>query len=304
MTHAVRARGLRRSFGKLVAVDGVDLEVEEHTLFGIVGPDAAGKTTLLRMLVGVVGPDAGTVEICGVDGLAQRRQTRLLIGYMSQKFSLYEDLSVAENIWFFGALRKVPRKLRQQRSDRVLKATGLAPFVKRHAGKLSGGMKQKLGLVCTLVHEPKVLFLDEPTNGVDPVSRREFWALLGELRERITVIVATPSLDEAERCDMVALMAGGRILVVDTPQGLRDRVTRPVWEVAVDDPFAASETLERALPDASVQLFGDRLHVVHEITERALSDVLTDAGHPSALRLIPPSLEDAYVQIVQEQGAT
>lgn len=299
MTVAVRATGLRRTFGGVVAVDGVDLAVEEHTLFGIVGPDAAGKTTLLRMLVGVLGADAGAIELCGVDAVRQRRKTRLLLGYMSQKFSLYEDLSVAENIRFFASLRRVSRKDRDSRAARVLDATGLAPFTKRFAGNLSGGMKQKLGLVCTLVHEPRVLFLDEPTNGVDPVSRREFWAILGELRQRITVVVATPSLEEAERCDRVALMVEGRILVVDTPQALRERVTRPVWEVEIADPFRAAEALEATLPGASVQLFGDRLHVVHDVDELALRAALGTDGD-AVVRRIPPSLEDAYVQIVEQ----
>ena len=302
MSLAVHATGLCRSFGDVRAVDGVDLDVEEHTLFGVVGPDAAGKTTLLRMLVGVLGADAGAIQLCGVDAIAQRRQTRLLLGYMSQRFSLYEDLSVAENIRFFASLRRVNRKDRDARAARVLEATGLAPFTKRYAGNLSGGMKQKLGLVCTLVHEPQVLFLDEPTNGVDPVSRREFWAILGELRQRVTVVVATPSLDEAERCDRVALMVDGKVLVVDTPQGLRDRVTRPVWEVECLGPFRAAEALEAAFPAASVQLFGDRLHVVHEVTEAELRGALGE-DHDAEIRRIPPSLEDAYVQIVTEHQA-
>lgn len=305
MTVAVRAAGLTRAFGPVRAVDGVDLEVDEHTLFGIVGPDAAGKTTLLRMLVGVLAPDAGSLTILGKDALAERAQMRLLLGYMSQRFSLYEDLTVAENIRFFGSLRGVAPADRAQRAQRVLDATGLAPFTGRFAGNLSGGMKQKLGLVCTLVHEPRVLFLDEPTNGVDPVSRREFWSLLGELRQRITVVVATPSLDEAERCDRVALMVDGRVLVVGTPEELRDRVERPVWELRARDPFGVAEIVQAEFPAASVQLFGDRLHVVHDISEGELAVRLHTAGHEVQVTQVPPTLEDAYVQtVLAHQAAT
>jgi ABC-2 type transport system ATP-binding protein len=295
---AVSAHGLTKRFARVTAVDGVDLDVRERQLFGIVGPDGAGKTTLLRLLVGVLGPDAGEIRIAGRDAVRERAETRLLIGYMSQQFSLYEDLSVKENIRFFAQLRGVKAKDRDARSARILEATGLAPFALRHAGKLSGGMKQKLGLTCTLVHEPKVLFLDEPTNGVDPVSRREFWAILGELRERITVVVTTPSLEEAERCDTVALMAGGKILRIGSPAELRATVVRPVWEVQVPDAFKAAEIVERELPDASVELFGDVLHVVHDIPERDLSAMLATSGVEAKVVRRDPTLEDAYVQMV------
>jgi len=298
MSSAVTAQGLAKRFGRVTAVDGVDLDVRERQLFGIVGPDGAGKTTLLRLLVGVLGPDAGEIRIAGKDPAKERAETRLLLGYMSQQFSLYEDLSVKENIRFFAQLRGVSAADRDTRSARILEATGLAPFVDRHAGKLSGGMKQKLGLTCTLVHEPKVLFLDEPTNGVDPVSRREFWAILGELRERITVVVTTPSLDEAERCDTVALMTGGKILRVGSPDELRAEVVRPVWEVQVPDPFHVSEIVEKALPEASVELFGDVLHVVHDIEERELGAFFAERGLDAKIVRRPPSLEDAYVQLV------
>ena len=302
---ALSARGLTRSFGAVRAVDGVDLDVHERELFGIVGPDAAGKTTLLRLLVGVLRPDAGEARILGHDIHKERQATRLLLGYMSQRFSLYEDLSVDENIAFFASLRGVSPADREARATRFLDATGLAPFRGRHAGKLSGGMKQKLGLTCTLVHEPKVLLLDEPTNGVDPVSRREFWEVLGELRTRITVIVTTPSLEEAERCDRVALMLDGKLLTVDTTDNLRASVTAPVWEVAVEAPFLAAELLEAALPPHTVQLFGDRLHVVHEISKEALQALLSAAGHAARIVRRTPSLEDAYVQLVtgQRSGA-
>jgi len=295
---AVRTTGLVHRFGAITAVDGVDLEVAENQLYGIVGPDGAGKTTLLRMLVGVLGPHEGTITLQGLDLFKERAKTRPLLGYMSQAFSLYEDLTVSENIAFFAAIRGVSRKDRDARANRVLEATGLAPFTKRYAGQLSGGMKQKLGLVCTLVHEPKVLFLDEPTNGVDPVSRREFWEILGDLRQRITIVVSTPSLDEAERCDTVALMAGGKLLRVDSPAGLRAAVSVPVWEVEVEEPFHAAAILAKTMPKQAVQLFGDRVHVCHQTTPDAIRAALSAEGHTSRVNRIEPSLEDAYVRLV------
>jgi len=298
VTLAVQATGLRRSFGELVAVGGVDLAIPEREVFGIVGPDGAGKTTLLRLLVGVLAADQGSVQIVGHDLVKQRYETRFLLGYMSQAFSLYQDLTVLENIAFFASLRRVSRADRDARSKRLLAATGLAPFTKRRAGQLSGGMKQKLGLICTLVHEPKVLFLDEPTNGVDPVSRREFWDILGELRAHVTVVVSTPSLDEAERCDRVALMTGGKLLRVDTPDKLRFAVTLPVWEVQASDAVRAFSALEAAMPPNAAQLFGDRVHVVTDHPEAELHALLAGAGLTAAIRQVEPSLEDAYVQLV------
>lgn len=298
MSGAVQLRGLTRSFGDVLAVDAVDLEVDRNEVVGIVGPDASGKTTLMRMSVGVLTPDAGSVQVAGIDVHRQRAKARGRLGYMSQAFSLYRDLSVDENIWFFATLRRVSAADRKARAQRLLEATGLTRFTKRHAGQLSGGMKQKLGLICTLVHEPEVLFLDEPTNGVDPVSRREFWEILGDLRERVTVVITTPALDEAERCDRVALMSDGKLLAYDTPDRLRSLVTRPVWEVRVEQPFVAAELVEQALPDATVQLFGDRVHVVAEVGGQQVREILERGGHPSRVERIGPSLEDAYVQIV------
>ena len=296
-TPAVQATGLVRRFDKLVAVSDVDFTVPEGSVVGIIGPDGAGKTTLIRMLVGVLAPDKGTVAICGYDVQKDRDKTRLLLGYMSQAFGLYRDLTVAENIKFFGRLRLVSRKDRIEREKRLLDFTRLTPFVKRPAGKLSGGMKQKLGLICTLLHEPRVLFLDEPTNGVDPVSRREFWDILGELRGRVTVVVATPYMDEAERCDLVALMGEGEILAFDTPENLRASIESPVWEVETTEPFAAAELVSEALPLADVQLFGDLLHVLGPDSPDEVLRVLHEAGLGGEARQVPPSMEDAYVQI-------
>ncbi len=299
-TPAVRTTGLTRRFDKLVAVREVDFTVPEGTVVGLIGPDGAGKTTLIRMMVGVLAPDAGRVEIFGHDVQKQRDKTRLLLGYMSQAFGLYQDLTVAENIRFFGRLRLVSRKDRIEREKRLLDFTRLAPFVKRPAGKLSGGMKQKLGLICTLLHEPRVLFLDEPTNGVDPVSRREFWDILGELRGRVTVVVATPYMDEAERCDLVALMSEGRILAYDTPERLRARIERPVWEVEASEPFTAAERVSEAMPWVDVQLFGDMLHVLGPESPDSVLQLLREAGHQATARQVAPSMEDAYVHLATQ----
>ncbi len=300
-TPAVQATGLTRHFDDLVAVQGVDFTVPEGTVVGLIGPDGAGKTTLIRMMVGVLSPSAGQVSLCGHDVQKERDKTRLLLGYMSQAFGLYTDLSVAENIKFFARLRLVKRKDRIEREKRLLEFTRLAPFVKRHAGKLSGGMKQKLGLICTLLHEPRVLFLDEPTNGVDPVSRREFWDILGELRGKVTVVVATPYMDEAARCDLVALMAEGRILAYDSPERLRARITNPVWEIDTDRPFAAAELLTLALPDDDVQLFGDLLHVLGPASPDHALALLREGGHQASARQVPPSMEDAYVYLALDR---
>jgi len=296
-TAAVQAQGLTRRFDDLVAVREVDFTVPQGKVVGLIGPDGAGKTTLIRMLVGVLSPTQGKVSICGHDVVEERDKTRLLLGYMSQAFGLYEDLSVAENIRFFASLRLVSRRDRIARQKRLLDFTRLTDFTRRHAGKLSGGMKQKLGLICTLLHEPQVLFLDEPTNGVDPVSRREFWDILGELRGKVTVVVATPYMDEAERCDLVALMADGRILAYDTPDALRASIAHPVWEVECDRPFAASEALSAALPQADVQLFSDLLHVVGPVDLPTVEAALQRAGHQGKARQVRPSMEDAYVQL-------
>lgn len=295
--NAVQVRGLTRRFDALVAVSDLDLDVPEGQVVGLIGPDGAGKTTLIRMMVGVLGPSAGTVEIYGLDLAKHRDETRLLIGYMSQAFGLYEDLTVDENISFFARLRLVPRKVRGPRRARLLDFTRLTPFTRRPAGKLSGGMKQKLGLICTLMHEPKVLFLDEPTNGVDPVSRREFWDILGELRGRVTVVVATPYMDEAERCDRVALMSAGRILAYDTPEGLRARIGAPVWEIETAQPFAAAAALSAAMPGVDVQLFGDLLHALGPERPDELITRLAEVGHFATARRVAPSMEDAYVHL-------
>ncbi|PKN41565.1 MAG: multidrug ABC transporter ATP-binding protein [Deltaproteobacteria bacterium HGW-Deltaproteobacteria-17] len=218
---AIRADGLTRRFDDLVAVDDLALSVEEGEIFGLVGPDGAGKTTAMRLLTGILEPSAGDGWVAGHHVWHEAEAVKEDIAYMSQRFGLYPDLTVMENIDFYADIYGVPRKGRAERVEELLAFSNLTPFKKRHAGKLSGGMKQKLGLACALVHTPKVLFLDEPTNGVDPVSRRDFWRILYQLlREKVTIFVSTAYLDEAERCARVHLLDAGRLLASGEPRAV------------------------------------------------------------------------------------
>jgi ABC-2 type transport system ATP-binding protein len=222
---AVTARNLTRDFGTIRAVGGLDLEVQRGQIYGLVGPDGAGKTTTIRMLVGVLDPTAGSASVAGTDlGLIDTVRDR--IGYMSQRFGLYEDLTVMENLRFFAQLQDLPSSHWLPRAQRFLDMTGLSSFTDRLAGHLSGGMKQKLGLSCAMLHTPEVLFLDEPTAGVDPVSRRDFWQLLYELlQEGVTILLSTSYLDEAERCSRLGFLHRGRLLAEDTPDRIRTSAT-------------------------------------------------------------------------------
>ena len=221
--HPITVRGLTRRFGDTVAVDGLTLEVEEGEIFGLVGPDGAGKTTTMRLLAGILDPTAGDGWVCGRHILREAEALKDGIGYMSQRFGLYEDLTVLENIAFYADVYCVLRAEQERRIDELLGFSGLLPFKTRLAGNLSGGMKQKLGLACALIHTPKVLLLDEPTNGVDPVSRRDFWQILyGLLKDRVSILYATSYLDEAERCRRVGLIHKGKLLRCDFPGAIRD----------------------------------------------------------------------------------
>jgi ABC-2 type transport system ATP-binding protein len=295
---ALRLEDVRKSFGKTVAVAGVSFDVEAGQMFGVIGPDGAGKTTTLRMICGLLKRDHGTISLFGADPWANRAVATSSIGYFSQRFSLYGDLSIDENIAFFA--RAHNRRDFEARRRRLLALTGLEPFRSRLADKLSGGMKQKLALACTLVHQPRVIVLDEPTTGVDPVSRREFWKLVAEfLADGLTIVLATPYLDEAERCSRVALLNEGQVLALDRPSVLQHAGQGVVFEVVVAPPRAAMQALRDVYDRDAVQLFGDRLHVHvdHERQQERIAVVLSAAGcEVRNVRRILPSLEDVFIE--------
>ena len=289
---------VRRSFGTTVAVNRLTLSVGRGEMVGVIGPDGAGKTTTLRMICGLIAPDAGTIRVLGADPFKVRRSATAAIGYLSQRFSLYGDLSIDENIAFFARIHGVWDFT--ERRERLLRLTGLTQFRARLADRLSGGMKQKLALACTLVHEPPVLILDEPTTGVDPVSRREFWKLLAEFQAQgLTMVLATPYLDEAERCTRVALLHEGRLLAQDEPGRLQAASEGVIVEVVVADPRHVLRVLRDRLGSDRVQLFGDRLHI--RLAERESIEAFTarlDAAGVTAInvREITPTLEDVFIE--------
>ncbi len=306
---AVELEGLTRRFGALTAVDRVSLAVARGELFGLVGPDGAGKTTTLRMLAGVLRPSEGDARILGVSVVEDPEGVKRSIAYMSQRFGLYADLTVIENLHFYADLYQVPRAERPARLERLFRFSNLGPFQDRLAGQLSGGMKQKLALSCALVHQPEVLLLDEPTFGVDPISRRDLWLIVHEMVARgVTVVVSTSYMDEAERFDRLAFLHRGRVVALDRPEALQRRFPAEVLAVRVDD-VRAARAAARALPGVRrVAIFGDRLHVTVGSADRDLPRVaaaLAAAGiavHES--RRVVPSLEDVFIERTAEAGAT
>lgn len=302
MTPVLHLDAVSKAYGNLTAVNALTFDVNSGEMFGLIGPDGAGKTTTIRMLCGLLHADAGTIRVLGVDPVREHRAITARVGYLSQRFSLYGDLTIDENIAFFARIHGV--RDYSSRRTRLLDMTQLTPFRHRLADQLSGGMKQKLALACTLVHEPEVIVLDEPTTGVDPVSRREFWKLLsGFLASGITIVMSTPYLDEAERCSRVALLDRGALLALDTPQALRASLPGALFEVVTRRPAEAQTTLRAAGFDA--QVFGDRLHVWTDGADGAVSFERTvSESLPSAqLRAITPSLEDVYIAHMTEPPA-
>jgi len=299
---AVETQGLGKTFGLIEAVRSLDLTVREGEMFGLVGPDGAGKTTTIRMLCGILKPTSGRASILGYDLEKESDQIKNHIGYFSQKFSLYGDLTVDENIEFFAEIHLVGDF--RKRREELLEFTRLGPFRKRLAGRLSGGMRQKLALACTLIHTPRLIFLDEPTTGVDPVSRRDFWKILSSLlRSGITIVMTTPYMDEAERCSRVGLLSGGRLLAADTPQAVKALMRGVVVEILCPEIRRAFAVLKK-LPDVrEVQLFGDRLNVVVEEPEKDVSLIeaaLAGEGIPVVQkRVLPPTLENVFISVTQ-----
>jgi ABC-2 type transport system ATP-binding protein len=305
---AIRTENLTKRFGKVTAVDSLTLTVAEGEIFGLVGPDGAGKTTTMRLLTAIMDPTSGNAWVAGYHVVQEGEAIKEEIGYMSQRFGLYPDLTVMENIHFYADIYGVPRRGRDERINRLLAFSNLTPFKKRLAGNLSGGMKQKLGLACALIHTPKVLFLDEPTNGVDPVSRRDFWRILYQLlREHVTIFISTAYLDEAERCNRIGLMHRGSLLAVGTPGQVKRMMRGAILEIRSADPRRATSLLRHAFPEASVGLFGDRVHLVVTEPDRAKGQVEHVLARASLrldeIRVVEPTLEDVFVSVLSgEQG--
>ncbi len=304
---AIKLVHLSRSFGAVRAVGDLTFSVEQGEIFGLVGPDGAGKTTTMRLLTGVMEPTGGDAWVMGKHVVRDAEAVKDDIGYMSQRFGLYPDLTVDENIHFYADLYGVPTKGREHKIHELLLFSNLTPFKKRQAGRLSGGMKQKLGLTCALIHTPKVLFLDEPTNGVDPVSRRDFWRILYSLlKNGVTIFVSTAYLDEAERCHRVALLHQGRLLACDTPDRVKSLMRGTILEIRVSRAREAAALLKRRVKAESIGLFGDRIHVVtmnRTQTAQEVPAVLQGEGFTlHGVRPIEPSLEDVFVSVLTSEG--
>lgn len=290
---------VNKNYGALQAVKNVSLAVNEGEIFGLIGPDGAGKTTLIRMIVSLLTPDSGQIFFMNKYVSENNSFVRSNIGYMPQRFSLYQDLSVEENLCFFGDLFNVPDEIQRERLKRLYRFSKLEPFKKRFAGDLSGGMKQKLALSCMLMHEPKVMVLDEPTFGVDPVSRLEFWEILDELREEgITLFVSTPYMDEAERCNHIGLINNGEILTMDTPRNIVNNFKHGLYRVKTDTPHIVYNQLIRILKEQDVQLYADGVHIIDRHSSGADSFAKIVNIKPQKIKA---NLENVFLDLMQRQ---
>ena len=302
MEKIIQIEDLEKSYGIIKAVQSISLSINKGEMFGLVGPDGAGKTTTIRILCGLLLKDSGNVKVTDKDIAKFRKEIQKSIGYLSQRFSLYGDLTVDENIEFFAEIHNV--KNYHDRREELLDFTRLKLFRSRLADKLSGGMKQKLALACCLIHKPQIIFLDEPTTGVDPVSRRDFWKILsGLLKEGMTIFMSTPYLDEAERCNRVALMNAGKIIALDTPQKIKGLMNNFVVEI-VCSPIRKAYELIRNSTDLEVQMFGDRLNVIVNDYEKELTTIknLFEKYSVELIdnRIITPSLENVFMHLIKE----
>lgn len=301
MRTSIKINSLKKSYGETKAVDNISYEINEGEMFGLVGPDGAGKTTTIRMLCGLALPDSGTATLLDLDLEKDKKQIQNQIGYLSQKFSLYGDLTIDENVEFFADIHGV--KNFEDRRNELLEFTRLTQFRNRLADNLSGGMKQKLALACCLIHKPKIIFLDEPTTGVDPVSRRDFWKILSNiLKDGITILMSTPYLDEAERCTRVALMNEGKIISLDTPKNIKASINKDVIEIVCSEIRKAYNIIRNNF-DYESQMFGDRINVMvnnykndYPQIENLLKGISINVINH---REITPSLENVFIYLVK-----
>jgi ABC-2 type transport system ATP-binding protein len=302
----IETHGLTKRFKKVTAVDGLDLSVRKGEIFGLLGPDGAGKTTSIRMLCAIMDPSDGIARVAGFDTKREPEEIKKRIGYMAQQFSLYGDLTVLENLVFFADIFEVGRKERQERIDRLLEFARLTRFKGRRAAHLSGGMQKKLALACTLIHQPDIIFLDEPTTGVDPVSRREFWDILTELHiEGVTLFVSTPYMDEAERCSRVGLMFDGSVIVCDTPERIKGLVEGELLELRPGKLREASDIIAGLPGVLEVQTYGDLLHVFVDDAARRAQEIKGALGRAAisveGLRQTRPRMEEAFISLIRKR---
>jgi ABC-2 type transport system ATP-binding protein len=300
----IQVDGLIKRFAEFTAVDRLSFSVNRGEIFGLVGPDGAGKTATMRMLAGVMRPNGGAIVIDGIDAVADPEEAKQHVSYMPQRFGLYEDLTVDENIRFYADLFEVPPAIRRERASRLLAASGMSNFGGFRAGQLSGGMKQKLGVTCALVHTPKILLLDEPTTGVDPVSRRDFWRILYGLREDgVTIVISTAYLDEAERCNRLTLLHSGRALYCDTPAELKKHMPGALIAISSADGRAVRSAISGRPGVSQVLLVGDGAHAVVDdagLRIPQLQEALDVAGVPVAgIAVASPSIEDVFVALLE-----
>src|SRR4030043_744261 len=303
---SIQTSRLTKTFGSLTAVKDLNLEVKTGEIFGLVGPDASGKTTTIRMLCWILPPDGGEAKVAGCDILREAESLKEKVGYLPQRFGLYGDLTVLENIHFYGDLYQVPKQKRKERIERLLRFANLEPFGKRKAQDLSGGMKQKLGLICALIHTPQILFLDEPTTGVDPLSRRDFWIILYDLlKEGETILFSTSYLDEAERCSRIGLIYQGDLLIADRPSAVKARIGGTILELRMGNHRKGRRWLWGNGAFRSLVLSGDKIHILVDgphMSERVIGDVMREKGlEILGLTVVRPSLEDVFVSMVKER---
>ena len=304
----ILTENLTKRFGRILAVAGLNLAVRREEIFGLVGPDGAGKTTTIRMLAAIMNPTKGWARVAGYDTVRQAEEIKRIIGYMPQHFSLYGDLTVMENLTFFADIFDVRGEERRRRIERLLEFARLAEFKNRRAAQLSGGMQKKLALACTLIHRPQILLLDEPTTGVDPVSRREFWDIISELHlAGVTILISTPYMDEAERCSRVGLMFEGQLIVCDEPDNIKGLVTGELIELRPSDVWRAREIAAEMDGVQEVQTYGDLLHIFVDDAARRMPQVearlLAQGIAVEGIRQTRPRMEEAFISLIRRRLA-